>query len=350
MANEFVSSRAEMIGCMPEWENPDYEADPAHLKPHPAAAATSKKIRLIGYNRVSSVEQLTHSDSYPAMERQLREYCERNPTLDLIEIYGDKGQSAKFIRNRPGYQAMRDRIFSDPEIDGVLVYMADRLNRDEASQSAFLKKLAKAGKVLIAVSENIDISSPEGMLAENIKGSVAQYTSSQLGKRIKDFKRTHKKAGNYQKHINPVFWEQEWGHVLTPPGQQGLVRPTDSMKEMYKGFSKKGEPYVLQLATKYEVSDRAIYKNVQIYRVWLQDEIYGDSQGVCKEGGFILGRGARVYTPKLPTEHFSHSPKKSEAIAFIRQHRADYPSVTKLCRAAGISKNSYYRWKAKGWL
>ncbi len=88
--------------------------------------APQHKKRTIGYIRVSTREQVNNGVSLDNQEYKIKTYSDLKD-LDLVEIIKDKGKSGKDL-NRTGIQRII-KMAKNKEIDAVVVYKLDRLNR-----------------------------------------------------------------------------------------------------------------------------------------------------------------------------------------------------------------------------
>ena len=92
----------------------------------------SKKVRIAGYVRVSSVRQATEGDSLQAQQHEIEqeiEFRKRRENWDVVslEFYTDAGKSAK-DQNRPELQRLK-RDIAGGEIDVVICFKLDRITR-----------------------------------------------------------------------------------------------------------------------------------------------------------------------------------------------------------------------------
>ncbi len=305
--------------------------------------------RVVAYSRVSTDEQVEKGLNLEEYEKRLRAACESRG-WELVKMYTDPGESGRTTRNRPQYQAMMTRLREDDSIGGLLVYKMDRIHRNSRNFMRMMEDLKEWDKEFISHSEAFDTSTAMGRFVMDIIARIAQLESEVTGERVKMGKQAAKAKGFWQRSLNPTFWHYEWDNPKgIAAGGKGLVIPTQAMHDVYRGYQKPGEPTLLTLAARNDVADPCILRNVRFYEAWLTDSIMGDTNGEAKVGGFLIGKQARHFTPKLPQEwRKKGTSEKAESLAFIRAHKGEYRSKAALCRAAGIGKSTFYRWESRG--
>lgn len=134
------------------------------------------------YCRVSTDEQAREGYSLAAQERDCRALAEKN-SWNIIEVYIDDGQSGRTER-RPALQCLLADI-QRLGIKRVLFYDLDRLARNLQLQLNLKAELDARGVALVSINDNIDTSTPEGLLHFQIKGSLAEWYSNQLAGKVR---------------------------------------------------------------------------------------------------------------------------------------------------------------------
>lgn len=147
-------------------------------------------MRLLGYVRVSTKEQ-SENFSMNDQENKIRSFCN---TFDheLIEIYKDTFSGASI--NRKGLNELLEKLSG---YDGLIVYKLDRLSRSAKHTLDIVDSLKAAGKTLISVSENIDISTPQGKLFLTMISGFAEYEREVIKERVTNGRRAKKETGAY---------------------------------------------------------------------------------------------------------------------------------------------------------
>ena len=142
------------------------------------------RTRAIAYLRVSTVSQVD-GRSLDAQERSFQELCRNRGWAD-VGAYREEGKSAHSdsIKKRPELQRLLEDSAKDV-FDLVVVHTLDRWSRNQRIMLETLATLGKNDVALISITENIDYSTPQGMLFTQMLGSFAQYFSDSLGTHVK---------------------------------------------------------------------------------------------------------------------------------------------------------------------
>jgi hypothetical protein len=85
-----------------------------------------RPLRVLGYVRVSTIEQAESGLGIAAQEAAIRSECDRRG-WDLMEVVADEGESGKSL-DRPGLQFVLTRI-ANGEADGLVAAKLDRIAR-----------------------------------------------------------------------------------------------------------------------------------------------------------------------------------------------------------------------------
>jgi len=119
--------------------------------------------RATAYIRVSSLSQVD-GHSLDAQERLFRELC-RNRGWESTTIYREEGRSAKHesIKRRPVFRQLLEDAGKDL-FDIVVVHTLDRWSRNLQIALESIATLSRHNVRLVSITENVDYSTPEGML------------------------------------------------------------------------------------------------------------------------------------------------------------------------------------------
>jgi len=137
-----------------------------------------KKVRgdlplALGYTRVSKKEQALLGGSLNYQAEEVKQYAEKKG-YKLIEILTDKGMSGDDY-NRPQLQELIRRA-EDEEYDCVIVWMLDRLMRENYEQHKIMKEVFDPCSVDVkSATQEMDRSTPTGKLMFSILGATSQY-------------------------------------------------------------------------------------------------------------------------------------------------------------------------------
>ena len=142
-----------------------------------------KELKLIGYARVSSERQANNTSIDNQIERiELYSKCY---SQELIEIVKEV-KSAGNIEDRKLFREVIERVLNSKEIEGLAVTKIDRAFRDLADLFNTVKDFKQAGKVLIAIDDNLNTSDPNSDLILGIMGSFAQFERNKLKQRVRE--------------------------------------------------------------------------------------------------------------------------------------------------------------------
>ena len=143
-----------------------------------AEAEEKKKTRgdlplALGYTRVSKKEQALLGGSLKYQAEEVKQYAEKKG-YKLVEILTDKGMSGDDY-NRPQLQELIRRA-EEEEFDCVIVWMLDRLMRENYEQQKIMKEYFDPCNVdVISATQEMDRSTPQGKLMFTILGATSQY-------------------------------------------------------------------------------------------------------------------------------------------------------------------------------
>lgn len=144
-------------------------------------------LRVVGYSRVSSVEQAMEGVSLAAQRVAVRAYAEAHGLM-MLEIIEDAGISAAIpLAERPG-GARLAALVRDGSVGGVVAVKLDRLFRDALDALAVTRAWDELSVALHLIDLRIDTSSAVGRLfltviaavAEMERGLIAERTASAL--------------------------------------------------------------------------------------------------------------------------------------------------------------------------
>jgi len=142
----------------------------------------NKKLKLIGYLRVSTVRQKDEGYSLEAQRQAIERYCEAHGH----ELVALEEESESAVKARPVFNKVFQRVLNaDGEVDGLIVAKLDRLGRSVKDLADIAAALREKGKQLISVQDHIDTSSPNGKLLFHILSAIAEYERELLIERTK---------------------------------------------------------------------------------------------------------------------------------------------------------------------
>lgn len=134
------------------------------------------------YIRVSTLDQVREGYSLDMQERTLRQWCQSRK-YNVINVYADKGISAKDIDHRPAMcQLLKDAKLH--QFDMVLFWALSRFSRSVADLYTTLENFQKWNISMISYTENFDTSTPMGRAMIGIVGIFAQLEREITSERV----------------------------------------------------------------------------------------------------------------------------------------------------------------------
>lgn len=133
------------------------------------------------YLRVSHRDSLD-GKSLDVQEAACRERCAARGWA-IIGVYRDEAKSATSMK-RPALKQLLVELRSRG-IQAVMVYELDRAFRNLRDQLNTWHDLQATGVALHAVVDQIDTTTPEGVMQFQLKGMVSEYQSAQTGRKIR---------------------------------------------------------------------------------------------------------------------------------------------------------------------
>jgi DNA invertase Pin-like site-specific DNA recombinase len=139
---------------------------------------TSKPQRAAIYAHVSTDETRQNPET---QLRQLREYAAHRG-VQIVGEYIDYA-SGRFTE-RTGYKALIE-VVRKRRVDMVLVFHYDRLAQSTIELITRVEEFRRLGVDFISYQQNVDTTTDIGKLYFTIMAGLAEYESSQIGRRVK---------------------------------------------------------------------------------------------------------------------------------------------------------------------
>ena len=139
--------------------------------------------RAVAYLRVSNLSQVD-GHSLDAQARLFNEICANRGWVP-VNVYREEGASAhsESIKKRPMFRQLMEDA-KKGAFDIVVVHTLDRWSRNLRVTLESLANLAMHDVALVSITEDIDYSTPQGMLMTQLLGSFAQFFSNMLGTHV----------------------------------------------------------------------------------------------------------------------------------------------------------------------
>jgi site-specific DNA recombinase len=182
-------------------------------------------LRVVGYVRVSTVEQATEGMSLDAQESRIRAWCAAQGA-ELIEMVRDEGVSGtRLLADRVGGSRVAELLEARrPGADAVVVVRMDRLGRDAAEQIALLKRFRSGRVGLVAIAQQIDLATPHGRAMAQIGAVFNELERALIAERTTEALAELRSQGRAWNHA-PFGWDVVDGLLVADPyEQQTLIR------------------------------------------------------------------------------------------------------------------------------
>lgn len=135
----------------------------------------------LGYCRVSTAEQARTGASLPAQLLDLQAKADAEGWLLLP--FREEGVSGKSLDRPQMNEALR--MLADGEADILLSTAIDRISRDVHDYSGLIKQSQAEGWKLVTLRENIDTTTPDGVLMAHVQIAFAENERKRIGARVK---------------------------------------------------------------------------------------------------------------------------------------------------------------------
>lgn len=181
---------------------------------------TGPRRDVIGYVRVSTLEQATEGVSCEVQEARITAYCTASGrSLDRIIV--DGGASAKTL-NRDGLSGLLSDIRKG-NVSTVVVLKLDRLTRSVRDLAELLDLFQRFDTALVSVSEHVDTATASGRLLLNLLTSVAQWEREAIGERTALALAQKRSNGIVYGRI-PFGYRRESNSLIADEAQQAALR------------------------------------------------------------------------------------------------------------------------------
>ena len=158
-------------------------------------------MKIAGYLRVSTQEQVEKGWNLEADRELIRERCPEGAELELFDDGGRQGDDP----TRPGLLEMLSRL---DEFDLVIMRQQDRISRDPVIWGTAASAFQKAGVRVETFTGSIDLDTPQGRFMADMMAAVGKLEKGQIGQRVKQASLARAKAG-YHNGRRPFGYQLE---------------------------------------------------------------------------------------------------------------------------------------------
>jgi site-specific DNA recombinase len=196
----------------------------------------NKKIRAIGYTRVSTDRQAEEGYSLDAQKELLIKEC-KHKGWTLVDIFVEEGKSGGTLTKRPKIQKLLRRLKTE-DIDYVIVYKVNRFSRRVADVVDMMKILKSTGTYLYAIEDRIDTSSSMGEAFLIIGSVFAEMERNGIIENVRYGMRNKAEKGEWCGGVAPFGYRLEKGKLYIDEEKAEIV------KEIYLSYLK-GTGYLM---------------------------------------------------------------------------------------------------------
>lgn len=140
-------------------------------------------LRVAAYCRVST-DKNDQANSFESQQRYFREYIERNPEWDLVQIFADEGISGTNTKKRKEFNRMIAAAQMG-ELDFIITKEVSRFARNTVDTLQYTRELKKLSVYVLFMNDNINTKDPDAELRLTIMASIAQEESRKTSERVK---------------------------------------------------------------------------------------------------------------------------------------------------------------------
>jgi site-specific DNA recombinase len=174
---------------------------------------SEKRIRALGYVRVSTAHQADEGLSLEEQKRRVAAYIEGNG-WEHVGTLTERGVSGAVpFADRPEFSRLLTML---PQgIDRVVIPKLDRLGRSTVDLLAAIERVADEGAAVVSLVEGIDTATPVGRLTRTLLAAIAEFERDRMAERVSEVTEARARQGGW--HGGP----RPFGYDYAPAG--GLV-------------------------------------------------------------------------------------------------------------------------------
>ena len=196
-----------------------------------------QKKRIGVYVRVST-DSPTQATSYDLQIAYFKEYVQKNPNWELVDIFADEGITGTSTKDRLGFNRMIKRC-KKKEIDYILTKSISRFARNTLDCLYYIRMLKELGIGIFFQKENLDTLDSKSEMILTIISSLAQEESRSISENTKWGVQKRFQQGKV--HIPTTYFlgydTDEDGNIVVDEEQAKVVRRIFSEYLSGKGSS-----------------------------------------------------------------------------------------------------------------
>lgn len=226
-----------------------------------------KNFKVGVYIRVSTQEQAELGFGIDVQMSKINAYLSLfDYELESIKYYVDEGISAKNMKRKKLQELLSE--VEKGRIDVVIIYKLDRLSRSVIDVYRIIDLLNKCNCNLIAVMDQLDVSSANGRMMVGMLAIIAQWERETISERTNDGMIQMAKQGLFPRGGKPPFgYIREKGNkLIINPEEAKLVKEAFQMacnnhnlSEIQRYLESKGKKYINSDAVKVLIQNKIYY-------------------------------------------------------------------------------------------
>ncbi len=150
--------------------------------------------RVAVYCRVSTLSEM-QDESYEIQRSAYERKIIADPTLELVDVYGDHGVSGSSTKRRPEFQRMM-RDCKDSKVDVIMTKCISRFARNLADCMEAIRILRELSIPVLFEREGIDTMSNSGEMLLAVLASIAQEELNNMSQNIRWSQERNNAVGN----------------------------------------------------------------------------------------------------------------------------------------------------------
>jgi site-specific DNA recombinase len=196
------------------------------------------RLRVIGYSRVSTQEQVVEGASLDAQRARIEAWSEATDA-DLIGVVEDAAVSgSRPLALRPEGQRIEALLRQrDPDADAVVITRLDRLGRDAAENLGYLRRFATGKVGLVSLTDRLDLSTPQGRAMAGVASVFGQLERELIGERTAEALTRLRDEGRVYGPI-PYGYERQGDLLVANHNEQQVVNQINDMRASALSYSK----------------------------------------------------------------------------------------------------------------
>ena len=140
-------------------------------------------IKVAAYCRVST-DKDDQANSFESQQRYFREYIDRQPDWELVDVYADEGITGTSTKKRTAFNRMINDAYQG-KIQIIVTKEISRFSRNIVDTLTYTREQKQLGVGVRFIIDGIDTMDPESEMLLGIMSAIAQEESRKTSSRVK---------------------------------------------------------------------------------------------------------------------------------------------------------------------